>query len=458
MKVQMDINSYKAAFTGSAKQYNFYVNMVFPNLGNSLQAGVQGLIAGGLDSITGGLGSGLMGAASTMGILTTKGGVDGIDFMVRATQLPDSSFEEVSSSWMGHNYKMSGRQTYNDWVVTFNVDKNGKILKKFADWQKLMHDSETNTYGNPITYMTNPEVHLLGFDSGETVCVYKMYGAWPKLIGQVALDYSVGDVATVDITFSYQYHIVTETEPGVLASLASRGIKSFFQMGGADMLMEVVDSTTDSMTPGPLEYTDNSFLFDKKSVENLGYEATGNYEKNNPLGITNPGNDQMKYNMTKGVLPNDVFTSDQSLRYEKPSTTQTYSILDTNQSDHPEFQIGKYSMKSESNDLITYTLQPSYNGSSRTGYNVTYNITALGDAFTPTYIPMNLGNIEKIEVPSVFTPTVNNMITNIKQDPFYRLSDKIVKTYDSMVGKYNPTFANPIESARELFSWIKTGK
>jgi len=261
MKVQMDIHSYKAAFTGSAKQYNFYVNMVFPGWSNALKAGTQGLL-GAVGNGTEGIVGGLMGtASSSMGLLTTKGGMDGIEFYVRSSYLPDSNFEEVATSWMGHDYKMAGKQTFSDWTITFNVDKNGILLRKFWDWQKLMHDPQANTYGNPITYMTDPEVHLLGYDTGETVCVYKMYGAWPKMIGQVALDSSVGDIATVDITFAYQYHTVTETEPGVLATLAGQGIRSFFQMGGLSEMVSddaftrnptVISSAAASMIQSPL--------------------------------------------------------------------------------------------------------------------------------------------------------------------------------------------------------------
>ncbi len=236
MKVQMDVNSYAASFTGGAKQYNFYVNMIFPGWGNAAKATIQQAMAGGFDSLNTEnlIETGLTAGSSALSVLNTHGGMKGIEFYVRSSSLPESTFEEITTGWMGHEYKMAGKQTFNDWSVTYNVDKNGLLLRKFYNWQKIIHDSELNTYGKPVIYMTDPEVHLLGYDSGETVCVYKLYGAWPKTIGQVQLDYGNNDIATVDITFAYQYHTVTESEPGALSQIMKRGVRSFFQMGGLE--------------------------------------------------------------------------------------------------------------------------------------------------------------------------------------------------------------------------------
>jgi hypothetical protein len=38
----------------------------------------------------------------------------------------------------------------------------------------------------------------------------------------VSLDYSDTGVASIEITFSYQYHVVYETEPGSLASFVKK--------------------------------------------------------------------------------------------------------------------------------------------------------------------------------------------------------------------------------------------
>jgi len=233
MKVQMDINTYKTSFTGAAKQFNFYVNMVFPGWGNVANATLQKAMAGGFDdilSLNNIANTALTASTSTLSILNTHGGVPRLEFYVRASSLPESTFEEISTSWMGHDYKLAGKQGFTEWTVTYNVDKEGVLLRKFYEWQKIIHDPETNCYGQPVIYMTNPEVHLLGYDNGETVCVYKLYGAWPKTIGQVQLDYANNDVATVDITFTYQYHTVTEREPGALTSLLKRGVRSFFSL------------------------------------------------------------------------------------------------------------------------------------------------------------------------------------------------------------------------------------
>lgn len=231
MNVSIDINSYKSQFLGGARQYLFWTQINFPSWGNVLQAGLQkGMAAANdLDSLMEGgkkaLGSAAIGAAASLADTAyLNKDQDKWPYLVKAASLPQSDIEEITTSWIGQQYKMASRRTTGDWTVTFVVDNDGKILKRFWDWQNIIHNPEANIYGKPVTYMADQEIHLLGFDTGATICVYKLYGAWPKSIGQVQLDYGTNEVAQFDVTFSYQYHVVTEKEQGALASfLANAG-------------------------------------------------------------------------------------------------------------------------------------------------------------------------------------------------------------------------------------------
>jgi len=221
MKIPIDIDTYKANFLGgNARQYLFWVQINFPGFANTMKAGLQGVFAGGIPTMDT-LGSSLITGLSTgmSSLIDTRGlsnGTDKFGYQVKSTNLPSSSFESTSTFFCGQEYKVSGTQKFEDWTVTYNVDNKGLLLKKFWDWHKIMHDPESNIYGSPTTYMSEQEVHLLGMESGETICVYKLYGAWPREIGQVTLDYASNDFATVDITFTYQYHTVREQTEGAL--------------------------------------------------------------------------------------------------------------------------------------------------------------------------------------------------------------------------------------------------
>ena len=74
--------------------------------------------------------------------------------------------------------------------------------------------------------MADQEARLLGLD-GNVIAVYRMYGAWPKVVNAVTLDYGTNDLATIDITFAYQYHTVDTQSMGFLKTQAKKALRSF---------------------------------------------------------------------------------------------------------------------------------------------------------------------------------------------------------------------------------------
>ena len=131
-------------------------------------------------------------------------------YLVRATTLPESTSEEVLVNWQGYDYKMAGKYTFTDFTCTFNVDMDSKIIHGFDQWMQFIHNAETNVYGQPNAYMTDQQVMLLGYD-GDVTAEYTLHYAWPKTVGAVTLDYATSDVAQFDVTFSYQWHTISNT-------------------------------------------------------------------------------------------------------------------------------------------------------------------------------------------------------------------------------------------------------
>lgn len=129
-------------------------------------------------------------------------------FFVKSSSLPEVTIEETSSYWLGQQIKMASVRRTSDWNVTFLVNDDASILEKFWNWHKKMHDPVKNEYGFHQHYMIDQSIQLLGID-GFPICTYMLFGAWPKSIGQVDLDYSNNEFATVDISFTYQYLTVT---------------------------------------------------------------------------------------------------------------------------------------------------------------------------------------------------------------------------------------------------------
>jgi hypothetical protein len=206
VKIGFDIDTYKTRFLGGARQYLFYALIQFP-----LDIGYTGDKTNNVSSLLTSFGYG--------------SGSDFVPYLVKATQVPDSTFEEIQNPYPGHPYKMAGNRTYGNWTVTFNVDAKMKILEYFTNWQDIIYQGSSKIAASPDVYMADQLLFLMD-GTGEAVKVYKLVQAWPVSIGQVALDYAIGDVASIDITFSYQYFDMSDIARS--SDTTQRLLKSLF--------------------------------------------------------------------------------------------------------------------------------------------------------------------------------------------------------------------------------------
>lgn len=179
---KFDVDSYRSNFQGGARAYLFYFKPVFP-----------GSIAGADSELA--------------------------TYLVRSTSLPETTSDEILTNWQGFDYKVAGKYTYSDWSVSFNVDASARVLTMFNNWVSLIHDPTSNIYSQPSKYMVDQQVELLGLD-GTAITKYKLFAAWPKMIGNSTLDYGSNDTVQFDITFTYLYHVTDKSTYAVKSTFA----------------------------------------------------------------------------------------------------------------------------------------------------------------------------------------------------------------------------------------------
>jgi hypothetical protein len=134
----------------------------------------------------------------------TMGLDEGGTYLVKATSLPSSNFDDITASWQGFDFKTPGKRTYDTWNVTFNVDMNATIRKAFLAWQNIILDPTKNIHSLPSTYMRDQEVSLLGLNL-QPILTYTLVKAYPSALAEVSLDYGDSNFASFDVTFTYQY-------------------------------------------------------------------------------------------------------------------------------------------------------------------------------------------------------------------------------------------------------------
>jgi len=158
------IDQFRANFLNGARGYLFYVVPTFPSY-----------------------------ISSTSTISPT--------YLVRSSSIPARTIAETSTNWQGYTYPLGGKSQFNDWSITFTVDKECSIYNQYIKWVDMVHDPETNVHGDPINFSVDQSAQLLSLDGRKGILKITCIGCWPQSVSELSLDYSGSDVLTFTVTF-----------------------------------------------------------------------------------------------------------------------------------------------------------------------------------------------------------------------------------------------------------------
>ena len=136
-------------------------------------------------------------------------------YFVKSTALPGSDINEIAVNWMGAEWKIPAVVRFHDWTVSFNVDRDFKLIKEFDIWRRKISDINAEkaaemVHGSPGSILGDARIKLLSYGTDSTDFYGTVYNMWPKSIGDAALDYSSQDIMTFDVTFSYTHFYMEE--------------------------------------------------------------------------------------------------------------------------------------------------------------------------------------------------------------------------------------------------------
>ena len=147
-------------------------------------------------------------------------------YMCKSAALPATNVGTVELPFRGRVVKVPGDRTYETWTATFYNDDSFKLRGAYEKWISVTNGVDANLAEADIadTFRNITVSQLDKFSGGanklKTIRTYRLVGAWPVSVGQIAVAYDNNDsYEEFDVEFAYQYHI---TEGGDSINLVGK--------------------------------------------------------------------------------------------------------------------------------------------------------------------------------------------------------------------------------------------
>ena len=134
--------------------------------------------------------------------------------MCKSAALPATNVGTVELPFRGRVVKVPGDRTYETWTATFYNDDAFKLRAAYEKWIALTNGVDANVAEVDISdvfqdiEVTQLDKFAGGANQLEPIRTYRLVGAWPVSVGQIAVAYDNNDsYEEFDVEFAYQYHI-----------------------------------------------------------------------------------------------------------------------------------------------------------------------------------------------------------------------------------------------------------
>ena len=137
-----------------------------------------------------------------------------VTYMCKSAALPATNVGTVELPFRGRVVKVPGDRTYETWTATFYNDDAFKLRAAYEKWIALTNGVDANVAEVDISdvfqdiEVTQLDKFAGGANQLEPIRTYRLVGAWPVSVGQIAVAYDNNDsYEEFDVEFAYQYHI-----------------------------------------------------------------------------------------------------------------------------------------------------------------------------------------------------------------------------------------------------------
>ena len=128
-------------------------------------------------------------------------------YLVKAMNRPTIQFETISLDHINVKRKLQGKADWQDITITLYDPIVPSAAQKVMDWIRLGHESITGRRGYADFYKKDITFYLLG-PVGDKIEQWTLKGAFIQQANFGELDFSSNEVATIELTLSYDYAIL----------------------------------------------------------------------------------------------------------------------------------------------------------------------------------------------------------------------------------------------------------
>lgn len=131
-----------------------------------------------------------------------------LTFTCKSASIPASTLGEVSLPYFGRKIKSAGDRTWEDWRISVMLDEDYLTRQMFEYWSNAINKFEHNTMDSILDgegYKAAWDINHYGKD-GSYISRYTLNGAWPRMVGPIALDWEGTDrISQFDVTVAFDW-------------------------------------------------------------------------------------------------------------------------------------------------------------------------------------------------------------------------------------------------------------
>ena len=141
---------------------------------------------------------------------TTSGNEELLVQRVNSLTIPSTENETIVINYKSQQTIHVGRDSSaHTFTVSFRDGIDAAIYKFFKNWKENgLNSMNTGAGFNRDVYAAEANIRLMENDSETVTVTHNFTKVFPTSIGDMSLDYSSSEVATFDVTFSYDVHNV----------------------------------------------------------------------------------------------------------------------------------------------------------------------------------------------------------------------------------------------------------